>query len=127
MIADGVTPEIQQQITALVRGDNEQMLLKFLSRFDPEQHPWSGAFAMAIVNHISGGAAGLAAPILGNMSTRMATRRVEGEAQGISNAVRGGQPAPPPSWAVPLPLAGFYSANADQQRQQALARALQNQ
>jgi len=118
---------VQQQITALVHGDNEQMLLKFLSRFDPEQHPWSAMFASAIAQHLTGGASGVLTPILGNLSTRMATRRVVGEAQGISNAVRGGQLPPTPSYAVPLPLAGFYTANVEQERQQALARALQNQ
>jgi len=124
---NGFTPKVQQQITALVHGDNEQMLLKFLSRFDPEQHPWSAMFASAIAQHLTGGASGVLTPILGNLSTRMATRRVVGEAQGISNAVRGGQLPPTPAYAVPLPLAGFYTANVEQERQQALARALQNQ
>jgi len=130
---------VQDMITDLVRGTNTQRVEKYLSGFDVRLHPWSGTFASFLVNHAADmlgiHGAGFAVPVAGAIATQARNARVIGEAQQISNVVRGAQPvpAPQPVWpprpqwvpgyAPAVLTAGGVLSDA-QKRQQALAQAL---
>lgn len=100
--------ETKAAILDVVRADKPERALRFLSRFSPEQHPWSSAFGAGLGAAALGPLGAIGLPIAGAIGGAAASARTLRQAERASASARGG--FQPPNIAVkrfPMLIPGY--------------------